>query len=591
MKTPFLSKISVALALLCAGRADAAQQSPGRLPVVEVTAFKDGHAFVAQEGDATANAAGEIMLDDAPSPVLGTFWVYSTDKNVKVASVVAGRRIVPIDRTAMSLRELIEANPNAKAVITETNQAGYTATIIGFLTRSTHELAETSPPNSPEQPAQKSNILLVQTDLGEKALSIDQIQTITFKDKPGTSAAREEFRNYLRVKVAAAANQAPVKTAGIGLVYLQKGIRWIPEYRVELDGKGQASIKLQATVINDMIDLTNVTLNLVIGVPSFAFKDTIDPMAAQETAEQLSQFFQGRGADNNGYGRQVLAQNFSNAMISQQRSAYVDPGAGLPPPSDLPSDLPAGAKNEDLYVFTLRNITLRKGERMLLPISEQTVNYQDVFTLDIPFAPPSDMGRNLNNQQQLELARLMDAPKVMHKARLTNSGKQPFTTAPALVLRDGRVIAQGMMTYAAPGAAADIALTTAVDIQVKKSDIETNRVPNALAENGDSYFRVNLKGGIRLVNRRGASVEIEVNRYVLGQVDQAGQDGKIEMVNFFEDRQYLPAGTENSVQWWNWYNWPWWWDRVNGAGRVTWNFKLDAGQSIDLDYAWHYFWR
>ena len=35
------------------------------------------------------------------------------------------------------------------------------------------------------------------------------------------------------------------------MIYLQRGIRWIPEYRVEIDGKGEARVKLQATLINE----------------------------------------------------------------------------------------------------------------------------------------------------------------------------------------------------------------------------------------------------------------------------------------------------------------------------------------------------
>ena len=59
-------------------------------------------------------------------------------------------------------------------------------------------------------------------------------------------------------------------------------------YLVDLDGTGKATVKLQATLINEMIDLENVTANLVVGVPSFLFKGTIDPMALGQTVAQLT---------------------------------------------------------------------------------------------------------------------------------------------------------------------------------------------------------------------------------------------------------------------------------------------------------------
>ena len=90
-------------------------------------------------------------------------------------------------------------------------------------------------------------------------------------------------------------------------MYLQKGFRWIPGYQVTLDGNGKAAIKLQATLLNELADLDDVTANLVIGVPSFAFKDTLDPIALQQTAAQLSPYFQ------QGDRMQML----SNAIVTQ----------------------------------------------------------------------------------------------------------------------------------------------------------------------------------------------------------------------------------------------------------------------------------
>jgi hypothetical protein len=179
-----------------------------------------------------------------------------------------------------------------------------------------------------------------------------------------------------------------------------------------------------------------------------------------------------------------------------------------------------------------------------------------------------------------------------HKVRFTNRSAVPFTTAPALILRDGRVIAQGLMTYTAAGASTDLELTTAVDIQVKKNDVESKRTPNAFVHSGDNYFRIDLKGQIRLINHRAQTVEIEVTRHVLGHADEADHDGKVEMTNLFESRDHLPAGGYNGVpSWWDRFSWPWWWYQVNGVGRITWQVKLDPGQTAAIDYAWHYFAR
>jgi hypothetical protein len=127
-------------------------------------------------------------------------------------------------------------------------------------------------------------------------------------------------------------------------------------------------------------------------------------------------------------------------------------------------------KNEDLFIFPVKHITLKKGQRMVMPIGEFTMKYKDVFTLDIPFAPPPETWRNFDGGRQAELARLFSSPKVMHKIRLYNSSEYPLTTAPALILKNDRVLAQGMMTYASPGSDTDLSITTAIDIRVKKAE-------------------------------------------------------------------------------------------------------------------------
>ena len=139
----------------------------------------------------------------------------------------------------------------------------------------------------------------------------------------------------------------------------------------------------------------------------------------------------------------------SNAIMSQVALGAERGETGIPPGGNLGPDLPEGAKNEDLFVFTARHVTMKKGERVVAPIAEYTVPYTDVFALDLPYAPPPELRSNLNTEQESEMARLLGAPLVAHKVRLTNKGIYPLTTAPALVLRDNRVLAQGTMTYTA----------------------------------------------------------------------------------------------------------------------------------------------
>ena len=92
--------------------ADAARsEALARMPVKEITVFKDGHAFVLHEGSMPVGEDGNVQLDYVPMPLLGTFWPYSAAKGVKLAAVTATTRTVSAAHTALNIFDLMEANP------------------------------------------------------------------------------------------------------------------------------------------------------------------------------------------------------------------------------------------------------------------------------------------------------------------------------------------------------------------------------------------------------------------------------------------------------------------------------------------------
>ena len=599
--------IATLLALAAApGRAEPPTPNAAlaRMPVKEVTVFKDGHAYVVHEGAMPTDAAGNVLLDLLPTPVLGTFWPYSLEKNAKLESVTAARRRVSVERTALTIRELIEANAGAEVVVAEGVKPAYAATIVKLLTRSAEELDATLPPAAADHLPVKDNVLLLKTADGTRAVPIEQVTDLKFVGKYATTLTEVEARNLLTLKLdwgvgvrrdalrdlySGAGGYYPPgpkpdlggrvvpKSASVGMAYVQKGIRWIPNYRVELGEDGQAVVKLQATLLNELADLKDATVNLVVGVPSFHFKDTADPIALSQAVAQLSPYFQ---TDASAHFA------MSNAMMTQvARGGEVRnaPGGAAAPAPDLGPAV-GGTQSEDLFVYTVKNVTLARGQRMVLPVTQSTLAYKDVYTLDIPATPPLELrAASGNNVQGAALAKLMAAPKVIHKVRLTNGAAHPLTTAPVLVLKGGRVLAQGMMTYTQKLGSVDVALTAAVDIRVKLTEREVKRTPDALVFDKTQHWRGDLTGSLSVTNAGGKPVEVEVTRNVLGHIDTVGDGAKSEQLSALDD-----AGDPAR---WGEFPWPGWWSQLNGVGRVTWTAKLAPGQTAELAYAWHYFWR
>lgn len=547
-----------------------------RLPVREVTVFKDGHAYVIHEGNLSVHADGAVRMDYLPNPILGAFWVYSTEARKPVRQVTASVQRVKIERTALTIPELISANVGADVTVQEITGKPYIGRIIGIPTRSSEELDRTSPPWSDPRLPERSSLVLIETRAGVLTVPMDRIQTVSFRNPPRSKAVQEEFRSQLTVS---ADGRKQGEKASIGLMYVQRGIRWIPSYRMDIDGNGTARVQLQATLINEMVDLKDATVHLVVGVPTFAFKDTIDPMALQQTFAQLSQYF--RQDDRSG---QIL----SNAVMTQTARMRELPSDadGRPGMPDVP-EIAGDEKSEDLFVYRVANVTLKRGARMVVPVAEFTLPYEDIYTLTIGYGPPPEIHASLNTSQMAEISRMLAAPTVEHKLRLTNTSRFPLTTAPALVFINGKIQAQAMLTYTAVKARTDLPMTTAVDIRTSRSDTETARTPAALTVNDQKYGRTDILGKLTLTSYATKPVKIEVTRYVAGVVDTVGEEGKSVNVDI-GDIDRIGAALPD---WTRGFPWPWWWYRVNGLGRFTWTVTLEPGTSVDLTCRWRYFWQ
>ncbi len=566
-----------------------------KISIKEISVFKDGHVFVLHEENLPTDSNGNVLLDYIPNPILGTFWPYSADANAKLVGVSTGIRKVSIERTALNIESLIAANIGAEVLITEKGVGDkdpiqYQATILSIPTRTSEELAATSVTNSLEQLAQKSGLVLLKTTNGVKVLAISQIQDITFKNIFNSKITEEEFRAQMTLKLDWG-KQKLAPSAKVGLVYVQKGVRWIPSYRINLDGNGNATVKLQATLLNELADLNDVSVNLVVGVPTFVFENSLDPMALQQSIAQLSNYFDNNqgSSTSNLYTNAARSNNIysQDNDITSQRIITNQSTNSSTQTGDLGPDFANSAQTEDLFVFKLKNISLKRGERMVVTLAEQTFKYKDIYVVDLPFSPPTELSRNISSQQQVELARLMRTPKATHKIRITNNGSHPFTTAPALITSNDKVLAEGLLTYTSIGATTDLEITKAINILAKKTDTESKRIPTAVRWNGDDYSRSDMSGSINLTNLYGQPVYLEVTRYVLGNVDNTTSSGEIKAINVLEDDSFLSLSGYNNYS----YNWPSWWNRFNGVGKISWKTTLEPGKNITFDYNWHYFWR
>jgi len=550
------SRIAVVSLALSSGLAAAKAD----LPIREVTVFKDGHAMVLRSGVAATNAAGDVVLDELPLPVLGTFWAFEDTEAAGLRSVRAGRVDEATQVEPGSIQDLLMLAVGEDVVL----RIGSDTEIRGRLTKIVGGTGGTA---------------LVAGDDGLVAVPMGQIQRVTFADPAVADRKREEVRHAERLTIDLGWDGAPAAEARVGMAYIQKGLRWIPSYRVTLLDDDTARVELQATLVNELADLHDVSMHLVVGVPTFAFEHTLDPIGLQDQIADLGQYFRRADQSGNMFSNAIMTQS---ARMAETRDFMPAGGPGGPP------DVEVGGteSQEDLYVFHVDHVTLARGERLVVPIAVTEVPYEPVYTLDIPIAPPTETWQYFNTDQQRQIAQMLAQPKATHVLRMTNTSEHPFTTAPALVIREGRPLAQNLMRYTAKNAKVDLEVTKAVDIRIESSSKETGRDARALDWNGHTYARIDLAGLTEITNYKDNAIKLEVTRYVLGLADGASHDGEASQIDFFTDLDW----SDPTFQWYRWYGWPWWWSRLNGAAKFEWDLEMKPGERVELESKWHYMW-
>jgi len=530
------------------------------LPIREVTVFKDGHAMVIRSGVAATNEAGDVVLEELPLPVLGTFWAFENTDRASLRSVRAGRVEEVSQVEPGSVQDLLlHAIGEQVALILSggTELSGALTKVVGG----------------------GGGTALVSNEDGLVAVPMGHIQRVNFQNAEVAERTREVIRQEERLTIDLGWETAPAAEADVGMAYIQKGLRWIPSYRVTLLDDNTARIELQATLVNELADLEDVSTHLVVGVPMFAFEHTLDPIGLQDQIAELGQYF--RRQDQ-------AAGMFSNALMAQSARMNESRDWSGPAHSGNQPDIEVGGSesNEDLYVFHVDHVTLAKGERLVVPIAVAEVPYEPVYTLELPIAPPTETWRHFNTDQQRQIAQMLSQPSATHVLRITNTSEHPFTTAPALIMRDGRPLAQNMMRYTAKKAEVDLEVTKAVDIRVEASSKEGGRDERSLEWNGHTYARIDLTGLAEITNYKTKSITLEVTRFVLGLADGASHDGEVSQIDFFTDLDW----TDPTFQWYRWYGWPWWWSQLNGAAKFEWEIELEPGEKIELESNWHYMW-
>jgi len=318
----------------------------------------------------------------------------------------------------------------------------------------------------------------------------------------------------------------------MGYQFLEKGIRWIPSYRIDLTDEKAAALVLQGEVVNDIQDLDSATLQLVVGVPNFLAGGALSPLAYVAEMPRLSMFFpQPQGQED----RNRDMYYFSNAAWSQSVSSWEarPMSGGLAGMAPMASDFAAGPEISsegvsDLFYYSRENVTLHADEPAWLTILSAQVAYRDIYKwtaadrtlknrleyqrvyerwVDSGFG-----GGNVSRDMAAKLAEMNRQDIAEHYVRLENTSGKPLTSGPALLFSKGSILAQDEVKYAPAGGTVDVKITATPDIKVSQKEEEIDRKRNALTSDGREYDLVVVESTMSVKNFKKETVHVVVTK-------------------------------------------------------------------------------
>ncbi|MGA2658795.1 MAG: hypothetical protein ABSH34_14930 [Verrucomicrobiota bacterium] len=351
----------------------------------------------------------------------------------------------------------------------------------------------------PPQP--QNTVVLVKTAKGLVALSPGSIQRVDFTgDEPVCVTTNQQTRPCIRMEL-----EEPAGGERIVVNYLARGITWVPSYRIDLSDEKTARFSAQAQIINEMADLDDAHVDLVTGFPNVQFAELPNPVAmSQNLAEFLKSLAAGR-AEGSERGPMMAQQ----AIVLNNSASYNS--------APLPSYAIGtnGQTEEDLFLYPLPQVSLKKGETATIPLLSADMRYQHLYTWKIPDQLEGDRSRPRGDGRSAE--------EVWHTCRLVNAARMPLTTAVAEFVKDGQFVGQDTCYYTAAGSEASIRINRAMNVQAEQAELEVERKRNAANFYGWSHDLVKLSGELKIRNRLDKAIKLEITKELSGEVLQASE--------------------------------------------------------------------
>lgn len=440
-----------------------------------VAVFRDGFGYYVREGRVKLEN-GWASTDLVPAAIKGTVRFYTLDPNDKIDQVVIGKE---------NRLDFANADEIKKRLA---DKIGLRITIL------TH--------GGQRQEGELARILddMVLLRIGESFIGVPygSIRTILLAGFP------------VRIKVS---GSDPNKTVGIGVAYLQEGIRWEPSYILDVNGTS-GNLSLRASMQNTTEQIKDSDVFFVVGSPFVTNRGIPDMLAPGAVAAPAIGVEPKKDEKENAEARERRAEaeeaergNVQNATVTREETG-------------------------ELYYYKKLGLSLATSDVAMISIFDTLVTVAPRFEWNA------------------------DGEEVNYLVSLINKSKEPLTTGPVFVLENGKAIGQENIKYTPAGGTTEIRLSRGIGLKVSKTEAETKRLAPVRVGRTD-YVPVVLKGTLTITNHKTEAAAVKVTKTVRGKVGDLSDKGTIKQtqilngepnpINDLEWTIQIPAGATKTI--------------------------------------------
>lgn len=465
--------------------------APLQSRIIGASLFKNGYSFVTRE--VVVPASGEVRVPIRLTlPAQGTFWYVPSDG----LTIVSASFEHPEDR----LREVhsaIPENPPLNATDLLVNGKGHTVHIELKFDRETQRLGDARPKITGKLTGITPTYLIVTDGLSNQVIPMERVYGFSIDDleaKDDPSVANLQGTLVFKTTGGAGA---------IRYVSLERGLTWLPSYRIDLLPNDQYRLTSRALVYNELESFNKANMHFVTGYPNLGNLNLTDPLFRKNLSEFLglnTTFGVGGGGFGGGQG---AAMN----QVGNRREAFNFQTFDANP---MIMDAGNGRSAEGLYFYELAGFDARirsTTSAMLFSINGK---------FDRRYAASAYLGTGQNPIDVLQIL------------KFHNSGDKPLTTGGGAIFSGEDLISQASLNYVPVGGTFEVQTSKAFDIHASSESEVTGRDKDVIKDDPKRiYDATTTKTTYTIENTRDKEVTLEFMVSFSGEIKGTDLNPKI----------------------------------------------------------------